>query len=252
MLPWILGGGGAAIALVLVIVAAVYLFNSGSRTVASDTTAPPSGSPLEPTPPPTPEATPPTTGPTSGAGTFPQPSGGRVADPRTGLSYFYPGDPWTVPKPSQVNPTDPNTQQWTSGYETISQKDFEPGKNWSGTVYAGPLANSARYDGPQGLRNALATFLVSMEPVYYEPPHQRRILADKAIKVSGKDAWLLEFEMDFSQQSKINHWKWKKERGALVLVDQGQGRRPSLLYASVPDNLDGTVLDKVLKSLQAS
>jgi hypothetical protein len=70
--------------------------------------------------------------------------------------------------------------------------------------------------------------------------------------VSGKKAWVLRFELDFSAQAKKSGWKFQKEHGVFVVVDQGSGQRPSMLYATVPDNLDTSVIDRVLDSLKAS
>ncbi|HEY9523650.1 MAG TPA: DUF2510 domain-containing protein [Thermopolyspora sp.] len=259
MWPWVLGGGGAAIAIILVLVGTLYLFDSSDTPTASEQTRPPAvavpeeTSPAQPSPEatdPVPEATP-TTGPTTNADVFPKPSGGRITDPVSGLSYAYPGRPWTVAGPSPVLPGDPASTNWSSGYQTISQKDYQPGDDWMGTVMAGPLPAELPYHGPDSLRDTLGTYLLAIERNFYSPPHERRILADKAMTVSGKKAWLLEFEMDFSQQAKINGWKWKKEHGALILVDRGDDKPPSLLYATIPDNLDTKLLDKVIRSVKA-
>jgi len=121
---------------------------------------------------------------------------------------------------------------------------------WVGTVLAGPLAPSAPYGGPDSLREVLGTFLIAAETVLYEPPHERRILEDRALTVSGRPGWLLKFEMDFTEQSEINGWQWRTEVGALVLVDRGEDRAPALLFATVPDNLNARVVDQVIDSLQ--
>jgi len=96
------------------------------------------------------------------------------------------------------------------------------------------------------------TLLTGYEEAFYAPQHTRQILRNEALTVSGHPGWIVEFEMDFTAQSTAKHWKWKKERGAFVLVDRGQGVRPSLLYISVPDNLDQSVISQVLDSLEAS
>ena len=97
-----------------------------------------------------------------------------------------------------------------------------------------------------------ATLLKVIEPVYYSPEHLRKIIQDKAIKVSGKDAWLLMVDLDFSKESEANGWKWKKERAAFVIVDRGASAPPALVYLSVPDNLDVSVANRVVESLKLS
>lgn len=246
MVPWIIGGVAAAVVIVLLVVGTIYLTGNRGTPAADDqgiassptTSAEPPPS-LDPSPSPSPEA--------SG---FPQPSAGRITDPVSGLSYSYPGAPWQIVEPGQVNSGDPNAQQWTSGYQAVSQEDYERGKDWLGNVLAGPLAAAAPYDGPESMRDILATFLVNAEPSFYEPPHERRILADKAITVSGRPGRLLKFEMDFTEQSRINGWKWRTEVGALVIVDRGETEPPALLFATVPDNLNTRVVDQVIDSLR--
>jgi len=230
---------------VLAIIGTIYL-TSGDRSPAGDGLA--ASSPATSAAPSLPPSTDPS--PPPGAGGFPQPVNGRITDPISGLSYSFPGAPWQVANPDQVNPADPLGQQWTSGFQAVSHADYEQGKDWMGTVLAGPLAEGAPYDGPESARDLLAAFLLNTENVFYEPPHERRILEDRAITVSGRPGRLLKFEMDFTEQSRINGWNWRTEVGALVLVDRGEDRPPALLFATVPDNLNVRVVDQVIESLQ--
>lgn len=259
MMPWVLGGAAVAVVVVLAIIGTIVLAGRGDGGDGGPVAASPSASTEAPSrePPPSVEPVPvPSAEPSSpsspGGGVFPQPEDGRINDPISGLSYHFPGDPWQIASPGEVNGTAPFGQQWTSGYQAISQRDYEPGKTWVGTVLAGPLAPSAPYGGPDSLREVLGTFLIAAETVLYEPPHDRRILEDKALTVSGRPAWLLKFEMDFTEQSEINGWQWRKEIGALVLVDRGEENPPALLFATVPDNLDPRVVDEVVGSLRLS
>jgi hypothetical protein len=63
---------------------------------------------------------------------------------------------------------------------------------------------------------------------------------------------VLMFDLDFSRESEANGWKWKKERAAFVIVDRGTASPPALVYVSVPDNLDVSVANRVVKSLKLS
>lgn len=253
-LPWIIGGVGAVILVAAVVVAAVFLVNNGSpgSTAAgpTPTTAAPTQAPSEPSPEPTPEPSSPVD---DVPAELPKPSGDRITDPVAGLSYLFPGEPWEVPPANQVNSPDPAAQRWSSGYQTISHENYDDqGGTWTGSVFAGPLNENVPYTGPESLRNTAATFLVNYEPLYYPLPHERKILKDEAIEVSGKKAWLLKFELDFTKGAEVNGWKWKKEVGAVVLVDQGENKRPAMFYVSVPDNLDTALVDKIVESLEAS
>ncbi|ETK31680.1 DUF2510 domain-containing protein [Microbispora sp. ATCC PTA-5024] len=244
--PWVLGGVAVVVVLALVIGAAVVFLRNTSVTIAEPTpTAPPS---LDQTVPPRPSQE-----PTPALPELPQPTGGRITDPATGLSFAYPGDPWVVPKASEIdNPSQPQLPLWTSGVQAMSQQNYD-GQNhdWVGSIYTAELPSLFPYSGPQDLQNITSVLLSAYERLFYDPPHQRKILKNEAVKVGGAKAWLLEFDMDFSQPAKASKWKWKHERGAFVLVDRGAGRRPAFLYASVPDNLDQSVLKQVLDSLEA-
>jgi hypothetical protein len=183
---------------------------------------------------------------------LPQPAGGRISDPVTGLSYDYPGSDWQVPKSAEINSGDPRVPQWTSACQAISQQNYD-GQNhdWAGSVMTAELPRIFPYGGPQDLRKMSSALLSAYEQLFYDPPHERKILRNESLKVGGHQAWVLEYDMDFSKASKANGWKWKTEKGAFVLVDRGQGQRPALLYVSVPDNLDQSVIKHVMDSLQA-
>ncbi|GGK76249.1 hypothetical protein Sme01_52020 [Sphaerisporangium melleum] len=257
-LPWVLGGGAVAILLVVALVIALTFVNrSGGRPTAADSPVPsasaessaPEVTPrLEETPAPDPSAT-------DFPAELPQPEGDQITDPRTGLSYEFPGSPWSVPKWEDLNGNgrpDPRVAVWSSAAQAMSQENFDgQGGNWVGTVASCALPQIFEYSGPKDLRKATAEFLIQYEKVFYSPPHNRKILKNEAIEVSGKKAWLLRLELDFGDIAKKQGWKFKKEQAALVLVDRG-GERPSLLYVSVPDNLDTSVINRVLDSLKAS
>jgi hypothetical protein len=158
-----------------------------------------------------------------------------------------------VPNAADIrNPDNATLPQWTSGYSAVSHEDFEGQSDWLGTVYAAQLPELGSYTGPQDLGSTARLLVVLYESLFYSPQHERKFLRNEAFQVSGRQGWIIEFEMDFSKQAKSKGWKWKKEKGAFVLVDRGAGQRPSLLYISVPDNLDQSVMDRVLDSLEAS
>ncbi|WP_436759019.1 DUF2510 domain-containing protein [Streptosporangium sp. V21-05] len=244
-LPWILGGGGVLILIVVIVVAAMYLINPDRGNTAGEPTGvstPPPTASQEPSQEPTP-------------GTTPAPSGsappksvdGRVTDPVTGLSYEMPGGPWEVP-PSVGGGLG---FVWSSAAVAVAQENFDGrGGNWLGNVLTGELPDQYGYQGVGSMRSVAATLLQVVEPAFYTPPHSRKIVEDKAVKVSGKDAWLFVFDLDFSEQAEANGWKWKRERAAFLIVDRGENTRPALAYISVPDNLDISVADKVIKSFK--
>jgi hypothetical protein len=245
--PWILGGGGAVILLVAIVIAAVTLVNTGRDRILSVATPAPTFSS------PPPQTSTPEPGPSqeqqSGV-ELPRPENGRITDPQTGLSYAFPGAPWEVPSGALNSGGDPTRQQWTSAVQALSHEKYDGTGDWIGNVYTGPLHEIFPYNGPKDLRATIGTVFTAYNSRFYGPPHEHKIVQDKALKVSGRDAWLLEFELDFTEVARANDWKWRKERGALVLVDRRDGGRPSLLYMSVPDNLDTSVVKRVLESLK--
>ncbi|WP_218004477.1 DUF2510 domain-containing protein [Microtetraspora niveoalba] len=249
--PWLLGGLAVVVVLAVVAVAGLFVVRTQTDGAVAKPGTEITEPPLDRTVPPQETESPP---PQQQLTELPQPSGGRISDPVTGLSYAYPGEPWVVPKAAEIN--NPNNQKmplWSSGYQALSQQNFD-GQNgdWVASVFAAPLPSFFPYSGPQDLRNLAGAALIAYEPDFYSPPHARKILSNKALKVSGHDAWITEFQMDFTEESKRNGWKWQTEKGAFVLVDRGAGQQPVMLYASVPDNLDQSVLQRVVDSLQVS
>lgn len=244
--PWIAGGVAVVVALALVISGVTFFISNRAdsaaqpRPVASpslDSILPPSAQPTEPPP----------------MAELPQPVGGRITDPETGLSYAFPGDGWTVPKAAEINnPDDPRLPLWTSACHALSQENFDgQGSDWLGSIHTGRLPQMFPYSGPESLENIAEAVLAVYEPLSYPLEHERRILRSEPMTVSGRQAWVTEFEMDFSEIAEANGLRWKKEKGAIVLVDQGQDRHPALLFMSIPDNLDQSVYGRVLDSLQA-
>jgi hypothetical protein len=260
-LPWVIGGGAVVILLVVALVIGLSLVNTGTPTAGST----PEPSDIETLEPLDPQVTPPLEtnpqpSPSASGSELPaelaQPDGDTIKDPRSGLSFLFPGGSYSVPTWAEVNgtgPADPRFPRWTAGYQATSQENYDgQGNNWLGTILASRLPESFEYAGPQDLRNTTGEVLMRYAPIFYSPPHDQKGLKDEAIEVSGKKGWLLRFRMDFTAEAKKAGWKWKTEEGAIVIVDQGEGQRPSLLYVSVPDNLDTSLIDRVLDSLKTS
>ncbi|MBB6475501.1 DUF2510 domain-containing protein [Sphaerisporangium rubeum] len=261
-LPWVLGGGAVVILLVVALVIGLSLVNNGTPTAGTGATPEPSDietlEPLDPqvTPPLEQDPSPAPSASDSLPAELAKPDGDKIKDPRSGLEFYYPGGSFTVPSWADVNgngPADPRFPRWTGGYQAPSQENYDgQGNDWLGTVLSGRLPDAFEYSGPADLRKTTGELLLAYEPVFYSPPHKRKGLKDEAIDVSGKKGWVLRFRMDFTEEAKKAGWKWKTEEGAFVVVDQGPGQRPSMLYVSVPDNLDTSLIDRVLDSLKAS
>ncbi|MEU8245980.1 DUF2510 domain-containing protein [Nonomuraea sp. NPDC048916] len=238
-LAWVFGGLAALVVVALIVVAGIFYLNRAAPTDASG----PTPTRTEDSPGPGQTSEPPQTG------ELPQPRDGRVADPRAGLSYAVPAD-WEVPDFGDINGTNPALQRWSSGVSATSQENYDgKGNNWIGNVYTGLLHELYPYEGSQSL-GTTAKIVFADFAKYYQVPHTTKIAQDEALKIGDRDAWVLRFELDFTDESKAKGYKWNKENGAIVVMDRGEGERPALLYMSVPDNLGTDVVDQVLSSLK--
>ncbi|MEU6711608.1 DUF2510 domain-containing protein [Nonomuraea sp. NPDC046802] len=246
-LPWVFGGLAALVVVALIVVAGIFFVNRGSGT---DTALPPVPSDrLEPEQPPAnplPSNEPP---PGQGAPELPQPADGRITDPRAGVSFEVPED-WQVPPSEQINGQDPMSQKWSAAVQAMSHEDYEQDQDWVGNVYTGVLSALYPYNGVSSMGDTAKALFVDFSGRFYAPAHESKVVSDKAFKIGDKDAWVLQFELDFTKISEEKGFKWKKENGALVLIDRGSGESPGILYVSVPDNLGTDVVGKVLSSLK--
>ncbi|MFD0470878.1 hypothetical protein ACFQ0B_23175 [Nonomuraea thailandensis] len=159
-------------------------------------------------------------------------------------------DDWGVAAPGDVNNGNPAEQQWTAGVKAVSHENYKGEGDWIGNVYTGVLNELYPYSGVAGMGETAKAVFVHFSTQYYEPAHESEIVADKAMKIGDRDAWVLQFELDFTKISEENGYKWKKENGAIVLMDRGEDQSPAIVYVSVPDNLGTDVVGKVLSSLK--
>ncbi|MFI6919873.1 DUF2510 domain-containing protein [Nonomuraea spiralis] len=244
-LPWVFGGLAALVVVALIVVAGIFFINRGGSTPVAS----PSTEDTQPFPTEEPPSNEPPTEPPAQGGELPQPQDGRITDPKTGLSYQVP-DGWKVPAYGDVNGSDPTQQIWTSGVNASSQENYEGEKDWIGNAYAGPLAALIPYAGASGLEETAKVLFMQFSTEFYEPQHTTKIIENKAVKIGDNQAWVMQFQLDFTAVAETKGYKWKKENAALVLMDRGSGQRPTLLYVSVPDNLGTDVVGKVLGSLK--
>lgn len=246
-LPWVFGGLAALVVLALIVVAGIFFINRDSTGVASP--------PRETAEPRFPTEEPPSQGPPSQdplpsqGGEFPQPADGVITDPRSGLAFKVPSG-WEVAAVNAVNNGRPTEQQWTAAVKADAQENYEGEDDWIGNVFTGLLNELYPYSGATGLGDTAKAVFVDFTTRYYAPAHESKVIEDKAMKVGDKDAWLLRFELDFTKISEEKGYKWKKENGAIVLVDRGDGQSPAIAYVSVPDNLGTDVVEQVLGSLK--
>ncbi|MGW6498100.1 DUF2510 domain-containing protein [Nonomuraea angiospora] len=246
-LPWVFGGLAALVVVALIVVAGIFFINRSTTPTASLPTPADTFGQEDP-----PSQDPPSSEPPSqGVTELPQPVGGRITDPQAGLSFEVPGN-WTVPQPAEVNGSNPApTQQlWSGAVQAVSQAKYDGEGDWIGNIYTGQLNELYPYAGAAGMGDTAKAVFVDFSTKFYQLAHETKVVEDKAMKIGDKDAWVLQFQLDFSKVSEEKGYKWKKENGAIVLMDRGDGQRPAIMYASVPDNLGTDVLAKVLGSLK--
>ncbi|SDK23565.1 DUF2510 domain-containing protein [Nonomuraea jiangxiensis] len=250
-LPWVFGGLAALVVVALIVVAGVVFINRGSTEAASPRSPVDTFEPEQPPGNEPPSNEPPSNEPPTRQGPIelPQPSDGVITDASSGISFQVP-DSWKVPASQEVNGPDPTQQAWTSAVQAVSQEDYDGQSDWIGNVYAGVLNELYPYSGASGMGDTAKAVFVDFSTKFYRLDHESKVVEDKAMKIGDRDAWVLRFELDFTKVSEEKGYKWKKENGAIVLMDRGAGESPAIVYVSVPDNLGTDVVGEVLSSLK--
>jgi hypothetical protein len=178
--------------------------------------------------------------------TYPQ-----VADVTSGLSYRQLPSPWRQGCPSDLNTP---ALDWTAGENTVAGHVSIGGSviDWHGLACSGPLAQQFSYTGPADLEAVTANLLAAIDPAYYAGvQHSRGTDADRATRVSGHQAWEIEFTMTYPDGASQG-LTWKTEPGAVIVVDRGQGLAPAVFYVSVPASLGQGEVSALISSLGLS
>ena len=178
--------------------------------------------------------------------TYPQ-----VTDAASGLSYRMLGAPWRSSCPSNLNTS---AFDWTAGENTVAGHVRMGGSviDWHGLACSGQLQQQFAYGGPADLEPTAISLISALDPAYYAGvQHSRSTVKSSAIRVSGHQAWMVEFNMNYPDGASQG-LTWSSELGAVVVVDRGAGQFPAVLYVSVPANLGTLKVATLLLSLQAS
>jgi hypothetical protein len=175
--------------------------------------------------------------------TYPQ-----VADVTSGLSYRQLGSPWQQGCPSDLSTP---VFEWTAGENTVAGQVTLGGSpiDWHGLACSGPLQSQFGYTGPAGLQAAATSLLNALDPAFYAGvKHSRTTDIDQATRVSGHQAWEIEFTMDYPDGASQG-LTWATELGAVVVVDRGTAQPPAVFYVSVPATLGVPNVDVLIDSL---
>ncbi len=171
-----------------------------------------------------------------------------VTDPSSGLSYRLLPSPWRRGCPSDLNTP---TFSWTAGENTVAGQVSIGGSviDWHGLACSGQLSQQFPYGGPADLEPAALGLVDALDPAYYAGvPHSLTIEESSAMQVSGHQAWLVEFGIDYPDGASQG-LTWSTELGAVVVVDRGPGQFPAVFYVSVPANLSTRNVATLLSSL---
>jgi hypothetical protein len=178
--------------------------------------------------------------------TYPQ-----VTDASSGLSYRMLGAPWRGGCPSNLNTA---AFDWTAGENTVAGHVSIGGSviDWHGLACSGQLQQQFPYGGPADLEQTAISLVSALDPAYYAGvPHIRATEASSATRVSGHQAWKIEFAMNYTDGASQG-LTWSTERGAVVVVDRGAGQFPAVFYVSVPASLGTQNVATFLSSLRLS
>jgi hypothetical protein len=176
----------------------------------------------------------------------------QMTDVTSGLSYRLLASPWRSGCPSDLITS---TFNWTAGENAVAGHVAIGGSviDWHGVACSGPLQEQQfGYAGPGDLGPTAMNLLGALDPAYYAGvPHTRTIDKSSAMQVSGHQAWLVEFTMNY-QNGASQGLTWSTELGAVVVVDRGSTEAPAVFYASVPANLGTQKVAALLGSLRMS
>ena len=178
--------------------------------------------------------------------TYPQ-----VTDASAGLSYRMLGSPWRQGCPSDLNTS---AFDWTAGENTVAGHVSIAGSviDWHGLACSGQLQQQFAYGGPADLESAAMSLVSALDPAYYAGVQHTRTTEDSsAMRVSGHQAWKIEFLMNYPDGASQG-LTWTTELGAVVIVDRGAGQFPAVFYVSVPASLGTQNVAAFLGSLRVS
>jgi len=174
-----------------------------------------------------------------------------VTDVTSGLSYRRLGSPWQPGCPSDLNTP---MFDWTAGENTVAGHVSIGGSviDWHGLACSGQLQQQFPYGGPGDLEPTAVSLVSALDPAYYAGvSHTRATEESSAMRVSGHQAWKIEFLMNYSDGASQG-LTWTTEQGAVVVVDRGAHEFPAVFYVSVPASLGTQKVATFLSSLQVS
>jgi hypothetical protein len=172
-----------------------------------------------------------------------------LTDVTSGLSYRRLGSPWQPGCPSSLNTP---MFDWTAGESTVAGHVIIGGSviDWHGLACSGRLQQQFSYTGPADLEPTAMGLAGALDSAYYAGvQHSRTTEASTAVKISGHQAWQIQFAMDYPNGASQG-LTWNSELGAVVVADLGAGQAPAVFYVSVPASLGEANVTALLESLR--
>ena len=173
----------------------------------------------------------------------------QVTDTTSGLSYQLLTAPWQQDCPSDLNSP---TFSWSAGENAVAGHVSIGGSviDWHGLACSGLLQQQFAYASPADLEPTAMSLVGALDPAYYGGvPHSRTIEDSRAMQVSGHQAWIVEFSMNYIDGASQG-LTWSSELGAVVVVDRGVLHAPGVFYVSVPANLGTQDVATLVSSLR--
>jgi hypothetical protein len=178
-------------------------------------------------------------------------TGPRVTDASSGLSYQLLPSPWRQGCPATLNTP---MFSWSAGENAVAGQVVIGGStiDWHGNACSGQLQQQFQYSGVADLETTATSLVGALDPAYYTGlVHSRTIEASSGMQVSGHQAWMVKFLMNYSEAASEG-LNWTSELGAVVVVDRGTGEAPAVFYVSVPANLGTANVTVLTNSLRLS
>jgi hypothetical protein len=175
----------------------------------------------------------------------------RVVDAGSGLSYQLLPSPWRQGCPATLKTP---TFSWSAGEDVVAGQVVTGGSSidWYANACSGPLQRQFHYSGAADLKPTAVNLVGALDPAYYAGlVHHRTIERSSAMRVSGHQAWMVSFLMNYPDAA-AEGLHWKTELGAVVVVDRGTRDAPAVFYVSVPANLGTSKVTVLIDSLRLS
>lgn len=163
---------------------------------------------------------------------------GTIDDSQAGVSYAQLGGKWKL---QEIPPTSGFARNYgfTKGEVAVVQESYNGKNPYLASAYSGRLPASVTYKGTGDLESAATSFGRTIEsepePNGSYPSHSRQDLESKSQTIDGRSAWYSKFRLTFPQ-AQAQGWNFRTETVIFILIDQGSGKRPSVVWLTLPDS----------------